>query len=270
MAAMKFSILMAAGIPLVSPLMAAGVKSGHGEAELIANSASYKPGAPITMGIRLKVEEGWHTYWSNPGVGGMPLKVTWTLPEGWRAGELRQPVPKKFMTGELPGFGYEKEAIFLTNLTPPAEAQGDAEVKVKVSWLTCNDSSCVPGDAELSLNLPAGEGKPGGEVAAIFQAEKKVPVSLEGAELTVEEAGNILTLRLKTPPGINLQGSVIYAATPEVVDPAATIVFKLAKTEWIATVKKNEYADGPPTLLDIVLFGGMLQKPYSVSWSAKK
>lgn len=267
---MKFSILMAAGIPLVSPLMAAGVKSGHAEAELIANSASYKPGAPLTVGIRLKMDPGWHSYWVNPGVGGMPLKVTWTLPEGWQAGELRQPVPKRFMTGELPGFGYEGEAIFLADLTPPAGAQTDAELKAKVAWLTCNDDSCVPGDAELSLKLPPGEGKPGGEVAAIFQALKKIPQPMEGAELVVEEAGDTLTLRLKTPPAVDLQGSLILPATPEVVDPAAKIVFKKAKAEWIATVKKNEYAEGPPALLDIVLVGGMLEKPYAVSWRAKK
>jgi DsbC/DsbD-like thiol-disulfide interchange protein len=270
MAAMKFSILMAAGIPLVSPLMAAGVKSGHAEAELIANSATYKPGAPLTLGIRLKVEEGWHSYWVNPGVGGMPLKVTWTLPEGWKAGELRQPVPKKFMTGELPGFGYEGEAIFLAEVTPPAGAQGEVELKAKVSWLTCDDSACVPGDAELSLKLPAGAGTSGGDVAAISQAAKKVPVTMEGAELTVEEAAGTLTLRLKTPETVNLQGCVVYPATPEVVDPSATIVFKRAKAEWIATVKKNEYAEETPTLLDIVLAGGMLEKPYLVSWRAKK
>jgi DsbC/DsbD-like thiol-disulfide interchange protein len=270
MAAMKFSILMAAGIPLVSPLMAAGVKSGHAEAELIANTASYKPGAALTVGVRLKVDEGWHSYWVNPGVGGMPLKVVWTLPEGWQAGELRQPVPKKFKTGDLPGFGYEGEAIFLVEMTPPAGADGEVELKAKVSWLTCDDSACVPGDAELSLKLPAGAGTPGGEVAAIFQAAKKIPMTMEGAELTVGEAGDTLTLRLKTPAAVDLQGSVVYPATPEVVDPAAPIVFKRTKTEWVATVKKNEYAEGPPTLLDIVLVGGMLEKPYAVSWRAKE
>ena len=270
MAPMKFSILMAAGIPLVSPLMAAGVKSGHAEADLLVNTAGYKPGTPLTLAIQLKVEEGWHSYWVNPGVGDMPLKVTWTLPEGWQAGELRQPVPKRFMTGELPGFGYEGTALFLANVTPPASAQGEVELKAKVSWLTCNDSACVPGDAELAVKLPAGEGTPGGAVAAIFQAEKKVPVRMDGAELNVEEAGETLTLRLKAPETVNLQGSTAYPATPEVVDPAAPIVFKRTKAEWIATVKKNEYAEGPPTLLDIVLFGGMLERPYSVSWQAKR
>lgn len=270
MAAMKFSILMAAGIPLVSPLMAAGVKSGHAEAELITNSATYKAGTALTVGIRLKVEAGWHSYWVNPGVGGMPLKATWMLPEGWKAGDLRQPVPKKFMTGELPGFGYEGEAIFLAEVTPPAGAQGEVELKAKVSWLTCNDSACVPGDAELSLKLPAGAGTPGGDVAAIFQAAKKVPVMMEGAELSVEEAGDTLTLRLKAPENFDLAGAAVFPATPEVVDPSATIVFKKTKVEWIATVKKNEYAEEAPTLLDIVLAGGLLEKPYTVSWRAKK
>ncbi len=267
---MKFSILMAAGIPLVSPLMAAGVKSGHAEAELLSNSGSYKPGATLTMGIRLKIDEGWHSYWVNPGIGGMPLKATWTLPEGWQAGDLRQPVPKRFMTGELPGFGYEKEAIFLVDLTPPPAAAGDVEFKVKVSWLTCDDSACVPGDAELAVTLPAGEGKPGKDVAAIFAAEKKIAKPAEGVTLTVEEAGETLTLRVDGPETLDLSASSAFPATPDVVDPAAPIVFKKTKAGWIATVKKNEYAEGPPTLFDIVLAGGLLEKPLAVSWRAKK
>jgi thiol:disulfide interchange protein DsbD len=276
MATMKFSILMAAGLPLVSPLMAAGVKDGHAEAELLSGSASYQPGKPVTLGIRLKVEDGWHSYWVNPGEGGMATTAKWTLPEGWQAGELQQPVPKRFTTGDLPGFGYEGEAVFLVNLTPPAAATGEAECKVKLAWLTCNESACVAGDVELSVKLPAGDAAAGKDAAAIAAAAKKIPQPLEGLKLDVLEfvgepaKEKTLTLTASAPEGIDLSGAQAFPATPQVVDAADPMQFKGAKSPWVVVAKKNEYAEGPATLLDIVFAGGKLEKPLLVSWAAKK
>lgn len=270
MATMKFSILMAAGIPLVAPLMAAGVKDGHAEAELLSGSASYQPGKPVTLGIRLKVEEGWHSYWVNPGEGGMALSAKWKLPEGWKAGALQQPVPKRFKTGDLPGFGYEGEAVFLVDLTPPSAATGEAECTVKLSWLTCDQSACVPGDVELSVKLPAGDATAGKDAAAIAAAAAKIPTPAPGFELSLTESGQTLELTVKAPEGVDLEGVKAFPATIQVVDAADPLKFERSKTGWVAKAKKNEYAEGPASLLDIVLAGGKLEKPLLVSWAAKK
>lgn len=274
MAGMKFSLLLAAGLPLVAPLsLSAAGKSGHAEAELVAGVSSYQPGKSFPVAVRLTVDPGWHTYWINPGVGGMPLKATWTLPEGWTAGELRQPVPKRFMTGDLPGFGYEGETVFLVDLTPPAGATGEVECKVKLAWLTCDDSACVPGDAELSVTLPAGEGKPGKEAAVVEAAKKKIPMPID-LHFGVNEVDDRLTLsfipKLTSNADIDLTGVSAFPTTPDVVDPGSPIEFKKDADSWAATVKKSEYADGPAALLDMVLAGGKLEQPLLVSWRAKK
>ena len=60
MAGMNFSVLLAAGLPLVAPLSAA-VKSGHAMAELIAGVSSYQPGKSFPVAVRLTVDPGWHT-----------------------------------------------------------------------------------------------------------------------------------------------------------------------------------------------------------------
>ena len=126
LAPMKLPILMATALPLFSNVFA-GVKSGHAEAELLSGVSSFQVGKPVPLGIRLKFDPGWHGYWINPGEAGMPLSAKWTLPEGWKAGELRHPVPKSFKTGELSGFGYEGEAVYLVDLVPPAGASDAAE-----------------------------------------------------------------------------------------------------------------------------------------------
>ncbi len=269
MAGMKFSVLLAVGLPFVAPLSAA-VKSGHAEAELVAGVSSYEAGKAFQVAIRLTVDPGWHTYWINPGIGGMPVKATWTLPEGWTAGELRQPVPKRFMTGELPGFGYEGETVFLVDLTPPAGATGEAECKVKLAWLTCDDSACVPGDAELSVKLAAGDGKPGKEAAVIEAAKKKIPVPpaqdlLFGVE---EREGRLILFVLSSE--VDLAGVSAFPTTPDVIDPAEPLTFEKGKDAWIATGKKSEYLDGAATRLDIVVAGGKLKQPLLLSWRAEK
>ncbi len=278
MAVMKFSILMAAGLPLVAmtPLMAEGVKSGHGEAELLAPSESYKEGKPLTLGIRLKVEEGWHAYWTNPGEGGMALSAKWTLPQGWTAGALQAPVPKRFKTGDLPGFGYEGEAVYLVELTPPngrGSGVPTVEFKVKLSWLTCNEKACVPGNVELAVKLPPGDAAAGKDAAAIAAAAKKIPKTVPGLKLDLAESGKTLTLTLNRTPGLDLSGAQAFPATPQVVDAADPLELQPvqpATSGWTITAKKNEYAEGPATLFDIVLAGGKLEQPVLVSWPAKK
>lgn len=268
MAGMKLSMLMAAGLPLVTPLFA-GEKSGHATAELLCGVTSYQAGKAVPVGVKLTMDPGWHSYWINPGVGGMPLSAKWTLPEGWTAGELQQPVPKRFMTGELPGFGYEGEAVFLVDLTPPAGAAGEAECKVKLSWLTCNDNACVPGDVELAVKLPAGDGAAGKDAPAITAASAKIPAVVSGVSLDVRETGESLVLTLNAPKDLDLEGASAFPATPEVIDPAAPLVFQRSGETWTVTAPKNEYAEGPATLLEVVLAGGKLPKPLAVTWRSK-
>jgi len=262
---MKFTTLLAAGLPWVAPL-SAGVKSGHASASLLQGADSYQAGRPVPVAIRLAIDPGWHSYWVNPGEGGMPLKALWTLPPGWQAGALRQPVPKRFMTGELPGFGYEGEVLFLTELLPPAGASGMADLKVKLSWLTCDDDSCVPGSAELPLSLPAGDGAAGAGAPRIAAAAAKIPAALDGLVLEVGEKGARLDFSLRGPEGFDPTGCEVFVATPQVVDPAEPPVFRQQAGIWTASARKNEYASAPATLVEVVLAGGKLVRPVTVTW----
>jgi thiol:disulfide interchange protein DsbD len=266
---MKIPALFAAGLPFVSPALADGARSGHAEAALVCATDSYQPGKPVPLGIVLKIDAGWHSYWINPGVGGMPLSVEWTLPDGWTAGELGQPVPKRFMTGDLPGFGYEGEAVYRVDLTPPADARGDAEVKVEVSWLTCSDDACVPGKVELALKLPAGDAAAGSGAKVVEEAGRKVPRPLAAADATVGEKDGRVVVTFTAPPELDFTGSQAFPATPEVMDAAAPVTLEKGEQGWTASAPKNEYASGPVTVCDLVFAGGKLPHPVLVSARTK-
>ncbi len=130
----------------------------HCTIELISEAAAIQPWKSFMVGIQIKMEPGWHTYWRDPGDSGMPTRVKWILPEGFNAGEIQWPVPKRFSDEMVTNFGYEEEVILLTEISPPESLAVGTEVPVtaKVSWLLCKDI-CVPEEAELTLRLPVAE-----------------------------------------------------------------------------------------------------------------
>src|SRR6188768_4101358 len=111
---------------------ASAVKTEHVEATLIAERTSVQPGKGIPVGLRLRMADHWHTYWKNPGDSGLPTRIEWVLPEGWKAGEIQWPYPQPLPVGPLMNYGYEDEVVLLTELTPPANAAaGKVPVKAR-------------------------------------------------------------------------------------------------------------------------------------------
>ncbi|MFC7337799.1 protein-disulfide reductase DsbD domain-containing protein [Haloferula chungangensis] len=252
----------------LSGIAFSGVKSGHAEAELLAATEDYAAGQPLQLGIRLKMDEGWHSYWVNPGDGGMEMSVDWTLPEGWKAGPLQYPVPIRFMTGDLPGFGYEDEVVLPVRLTPAVGASGPATIRVALSWLTCSDSACVPGSADLELVLAHGAGKATGN-PAISAALDQLPEKLEGAALEVTTQEKMAILKVSLPGSLDATGCTVYPATPEVLDIGKVIKLRKSDGGWEAEVPLHEYATGAPSKLDLVLTGGNLSRPLLLQWSSE-
>src|SRR5690349_9081421 len=134
---------------------AAPVDTGHLTAELVSQSAGVAPGQTVWLAVRQKIQKGWHTYWRNPGDAGEPMRLGWTLPAGWRAGDIVWPAPRRLPVGPLMDYGYEGEALLPVPVTAPAGAKpGEAvPLKVAASFLVCAET-CVPEDAVLSLTLP--------------------------------------------------------------------------------------------------------------------
>ncbi len=185
------------------------VRTPHVEAELIAQDDSFTPGAETTLALRLNIKEHWHTYWRNPGDSGLPTRLAWTLPEGFTAGEILWPFPKKLPLGPLMNFGYDGEVLHLVRLRTPAAAprSGYVELRAKADWLVCSDV-CIPESANLVLRLPAASKPPRRDAKwepAFTAAMQAIPktVDLQGASATIR-AGTL---------GISLPGSAVTEST---------------------------------------------------------
>jgi thiol:disulfide interchange protein DsbD len=127
------------------------------QARLVAEDSVVPPGGAVTIALVEDIQAGWHTYWVNPGEAGAATEIKWTLPQGWGAGAIQWPTPKRLPVGPLMDYGYEGQPWLLQKLTIPANAKAGDTVALKaaVDWLVCKDV-CVPEDATLTLPLKIG------------------------------------------------------------------------------------------------------------------
>ena len=147
---------------------------GHGQtyegrelvrATLVADVTAVVPGKPFTVGARLEMVPNWHTYWKFPGDAGIPTEIKWTLPDGWKVGEIQWPIPLRLVEpGDIQIYGYHDEVLLLQQVIPPASLTGaTVELPAEVSWLVC-EKICIPGSAKLKLTLPvSGQNAPANE-----------------------------------------------------------------------------------------------------------
>lgn len=122
--------------------------------ELISAISTLQADTPLPLAVKMTIADGWHSYWKNPGECGMPVQITWHLPEGFTSSELEWPTPIRFEQNGAIGYGYENEIVFLTNITPPKDLPaGNSTIEGTVQWLVCSDASCLPGESQISLQM---------------------------------------------------------------------------------------------------------------------
>jgi thiol:disulfide interchange protein DsbD len=185
-------------------------------AKLLANVKSVPAGQPFKLGVELLMPPDWHTYYKLSGDAGMPTKIVWRLPEGFKAGPLEWERPNTFNDAGITTYGYHDKTLIAASITPPERLPAGKPLSfgAAVKWLQCKDL-CVPGKADLTLELTAsgssayaadhldefakvgysGEigAAPAGEPAAISKSEAATsgqtkPINLLSQSLKVEGA----------------------------------------------------------------------------------
>ncbi|MDX2185788.1 MAG: thioredoxin family protein [Opitutaceae bacterium] len=168
-------------------------------ARLVSAEQSVQPGRPFTIALELTHAPGWHTYWINAGTG-YPTSISWSLPEGWKAGEISWPVPGtiKDRLGAVSGNGYDGVLLLPVAIDPGTSARPGETISLgaKVEWLMCEEQ-CIPGSADLKLSLPIKESPPAPNPDVRSALERQPMPQARGglAEARVHEGS--LTVRIK-------------------------------------------------------------------------
>jgi thiol:disulfide interchange protein DsbD len=206
---MRFSVRLAMpriGGILVAMLLAAAAALGftapasaqvtasspHAEGTILLERSAATPGDTFLGALRLKMADGWHVYWINPGDSGLPPTATWASSPEVTAGEFRFPTPHAIPLATLMNYGYEDEVIlpFEVKIAPEAAIGSQLTLGAKFEYLICADI-CIPEDVTLSISLPVAA-TPSADAAAsseIAETLPTIPVALTG-QAVVERSGD--------------------------------------------------------------------------------
>ena len=129
--------------------------------QLVSRQTAGIPRATNDIGILLKHEPGWHTYWQFSGDSGFAPSVEWKLPRRWTAEQIGWPTPQKHKLGPITNFVYSGEVLLPFNLDIPwgTPYGGTYTLRAKVDYLACKEV-CIPGTAEVSMKLPVDDRLP--------------------------------------------------------------------------------------------------------------
>lgn len=247
-----FLLALLGAAPLAAQV--GGDPSPHSEAALVADADAVRPGESVDVAVRLDLDEGWHSYWTNAGDSGLPLEAAWTLPEGVTAGPLRFPYPSRIDVAGLTSYGYEGSPAHLVRLAVPADFVGDAvEVVADLDWLVCADV-CLPAEQTVSLTIPVGAPAETGRLDA---ARASIPAKAEGWTASAATTDGGYVLSLDPPAGWtgSLEGAQFYVDTPGVVDHPAAQTFQQEGGAWAVALAASPYAEAPADRLRGVLVG---------------
>lgn len=230
---------------------------------LLSEEASVAPGRPFAVGVRMKIREGWHTYWRNPGDAGLPLAIEWSLPDGFTAGPISWPAPERMPTGSLMSYGYERDVLFPVEITPPASLAGDSILLAgRFDWLECSDV-CLAGSATLDLALPVRRAAPSappepGPDAALFRAARaRMPRSADGWAIAAEAGPRAISISIVPPEGEEVRGGYFYADRPLIVEYAAPQGFERTAGGVRVTATPASNDSGlPPRLTGVLALEG--------------
>ncbi len=253
MPARLFIIAFAA---LATAFLAAGAFGGSSAALEHVRLAAYleaplAPGKTSWVAIRQEMDPGWHTYWRNPGESGLPTSVSWSLPAGVRAGEIRWPTPEQFSDGTVINYGYAKEATLLVPLTASASAKPGA-ARLTVNLLAC-EHMCIPEQAVLDIDLRKASGS-----GSVFDAARHaLPVPFAGAS-SFRLGAHRLRIAFDAPwlDGVTAGAVTVFPAAPDMVADGGVPQVEKNGDRIIWSVQAQDGVKRPQTLEGVLRIAG--------------
>ncbi|MBC8087157.1 MAG: thioredoxin family protein [Phycisphaerae bacterium] len=241
-------------------------RSPHSRLSVVTGGRTARPGETIQLALRLELDSGWHTYWTNPGDAGLPLGIVWRLPKGASAGPVQFPTPQRTPQPPLMSYGYEGVVLFPVQVTVPVNAMAGSILRAEatVDWLACADV-CLPAAGDIAVSIPvvAGAIAPSANTSATLDsALARIPSPIgrwnssarttsDGYELTLIPAtgaianGNARTGTLPAPYFFVDSAGILDHAKPQRVERSGDTVR--------LTLTRSEFADSSQQTLQGVL-----------------
>ncbi len=105
----------------------------------------------LKIGLHIRLEPGWKTYWRSPGDSGFPTMVDWSGSANVVKPTLRWPLPKRAVLSGYQSFVYGDEVVLPVS-AEVVDRTVPVSLKAAVDYAVCKEV-CVPLQADLSLQI---------------------------------------------------------------------------------------------------------------------
>jgi suppressor for copper-sensitivity B len=252
--------ILSAAVPVAADTASAWQRTDHTAVRLVSAVTGVGGGETLSLGLQFRMQPGWKVYWRSPGSGGLPPVIEWQGSENAGEAGILWPAPKRFEVLGIESFGYSDEVVFPIHLAVPRPGQ-PVRLAAAVDYLTCREI-CIPYQAALRLDVPAGPAAPSPEAPLIGRFLERVPGDGAAAGLAIEQvavarAGDrrhlVTTVRSPTPPA----KPDLFVETPIPVDFGAPVVTAVAGGYRLESVIAGDPATidrlaGSPVTLTLV------------------
>ncbi len=208
---------------LLMPVSVLAQTERHLPMRLVAESTTPAAGSRVALAIAATPAKGWHGYWQNPGDAGFATQFAWSLPAGVKAGAVAYPVPGRLTVAGLMNYVYERPFAMLTTLDVPGglAAGTTLPVRVKLDYLVCTLSLCVPEQQELATTLTVGDGAIEPAARTQFDTWRRALPRPLGSMATYQVEAGRLRLSVPLPASASVEETYFYPAANGFVDMAA-------------------------------------------------
>nr|WP_294504793.1 protein-disulfide reductase DsbD domain-containing protein [uncultured Rhodopila sp.] len=150
----------------VLAMESAPVSSPRAVVTLVSETDAIQPGQPFRIGLNLRMADGWHTYWKNPGDAGAAPELTIA---GGTASPIDWPTPRRVAEGPVMTYAYTGQVLLPVTVTA-----SNGAIKAHAQWLICKEI-CVPEEGDFALTLPVGTPGPSPQAELFAAHDRAVP-----------------------------------------------------------------------------------------------
>ena len=167
-ASVAFFCILSFAAAVAQPVKPSASTQGfHSRARLIGGG---QHGDHWLAGVEITLDQGFKTYWRNPGDSGLPPRFDWSGSENVAGTEIRWPAPKRHVDAAGVAYVYGKQAV-IPILVRPKDPAKPVKLVLALEYGVCNDI-CIPAHADMALDLAGADS----ERKAIEGAMAKVPL----------------------------------------------------------------------------------------------
>ena len=204
------------------------VDTGHANVSLVKFENVQDGKNKTLLGIRMDMQENWHTYWKNPGDSGGPIKVKWSHDDNVSISDLYWPTPSLIPYEPLMTYGYKNFVIFPFEIINTNNK--NSFIEASIDFLICDDI-CVPEKALIKTSLQDIETD-----NLLYDWFLKVPAQTLPVKASLDE--DYINIRFSSP--FNVTSAIFFVDNQDIVNHASDQTLTKEENNYLLRVKKIE------------------------------